>query len=66
MHDVRNGILFDDMPHGGFIAQIAFSKTYFGCLETFLQIFQMSGVSKAVEIDQPRNSRPVNDMVDDI
>ena len=66
MHDVRNGVFFDDSQHGGFVAQVHFLKNVFRMPGNFLQIFQMPGVGQAVEIDQPRNFRAVNDVMNHV
>jgi hypothetical protein len=66
VHDVRDFVLLDDAQNGGFVAQIHFFKNVFGMARNFFQIFQMAGISKAIQIDQPRDFRPVNDVMDQV
>ena len=66
MHDVRDGMLLDDTQRGGFVAQIYFLENVFGMPGNFFQIREMPGVGEAIQIDELRNFRPVNDVVNQI
>jgi hypothetical protein len=66
MHDVRDGVLFNDTPYGGFVAQVHFLKNVFWVLGNLFQIFQVPGISEAIEIDEFGDLRAVNDVVNQI
>ena len=66
VHDVRDGVLLDDLQRRRLVAQIHFLKNVFRMLGNFLQILQAPGVSQAVEIDELRDARVVNDVMDEI
>jgi hypothetical protein len=66
MHDVRDGVLLDDAQHGGLVAKVHLFKNVFGMARNFLQIFQMAGIGEAIQVDQPRDFRPVNDVMNHV
>ncbi len=66
MHDVGDGVLLDDAQHGVFVAQIHLFKNVFRVSGNLFQIFQMPGVGQAIQIDQPLDFRPVDDMMDQV
>ena len=57
-------MLLDNAQSGCFIAQVHFFENVFGMFGDMLQIGQMSRVREAVEIDQPRDFRAFNDLLD--
>ena len=66
VHHVRDGMLSDAVQHGGFVAQIDLFKDVFGiAVETF-QIDQVAGIGQAIEVDEPVDFRPVDDLMNDI
>ena len=66
MHDVRDGVLFNDTPHGSFVAQVHFLKNIFRVFGNLFQIFKVPGVGEAIEIDEFGDLRAVNDVVNQI
>ena len=52
VHDVRDGVLFDNAHHGGLVAQVHLLKNVFRVFGNLFQIFQVSGISEAIEIDE--------------
>ena len=66
MHDVGDAVLLDDAQHGGLVAQIHLLKNIFGMPGNLFQIFQMAGVGQAIQIHQPRDFRPVNDVMNHV
>src|ERR1035437_2505069 len=66
VHDVRNAVLLDDAQRGNLVAQIYLLENVFLMAGNFFEVRQMSGISEAVEIDQLRNARLVNDVMDQI
>ena len=66
MHDMGDGVLFDDPHHSGFITQIHLLKNIFRVLGNLFQIFQVPGISKAIQIDEFGDLRTVNDVMDEI
>ena len=43
-----------------------FSKTYLGWRLTLVQVAEVTGVGEAIEVDQPLDLRPVDDVMDEI
>ena len=43
-----------------------FSKTYFGMLRHRLEVLQVSGVGQAIEVDQPVDLGPVDDVMNEV
>src|ERR1035437_9636555 len=66
VHDMRNAVLLDDTQRGGLVAQIHLLKNVFLMAGNFFEVRQMSGVSEAIEIDQLRDVRLINDVMDKI
>ena len=63
---MRDGVLLDDLQRGRLVAQIHLCENVFWMGGNFLQILQAPGVSQAVEIDELRDARVVNDVMDEI
>ena len=66
MHDVGDGVLFDDAHHGGLVAQVHLLKNIFRVFGNLFQIFRMPRVGEAIEIDKSFDLRTVNDVVDQV
>src|ERR1035437_8681938 len=66
VHDVRDAVLLDDAQRGNLVAQIHLLENVFLMAGNFFEVRQMSGVSEAVEIDQLRDVRLINDVMDKI
>jgi len=65
MHDVRDGVLFNDTPYGGFVAQVTFSKCILGVGKPFPD-FPGARLSEASRLTSLAISGAVNDVVNQI
>ena len=54
----------DRFEHRRFVAQIHLLEHILRVLRHIGEIVRMPGVSQAIQVDQPPNFRPVDDMVD--
>ena len=66
VHGMRNAVLLDDAQRGNLVAQIYLLENVFLLAGNFFEVRQMSGVSEAVEIDQLRDVRLINNVMDKI
>ena len=66
MHDVRDDVFLNDFDDGGLVAQIHFLKSVFRMAGNLGEVFEMTGVSQAIEIDESLHLRPVDDVLEDI
>ncbi len=66
VHDVGDGVLFDDPQHGGLVAQVHLLKDIFRVGGNRFQVFQMPGIGQAIEIDEPGDLGAVDDVVDQV
>ena len=48
MHDVGDGVFFDDRQHGSLVAQVHLLKNVFRVLGNLFQILQMPGIGQAI------------------
>ena len=56
-------VLPDYAQNGRLVAQIHFFKNVFGMPGSLFQVFQVPGIGQAIQIHQPRDFRPVNDVM---
>ena len=66
MQDVGDGVLFDDAPHGGLVAQINALENIFGMTRDRFDVGGVASVSEAVQVDQARDLRALDDLMDDV
>jgi hypothetical protein len=66
VHDVGDGVALNDLEHGYFIADIDFLEGVFRMARDGIEIREVTGVGKAVEIDEVFDLRLSNDVVDDV
>ena len=66
VHDVRDGVAFDHIQNGGFVAQINLFKDVFRMRGDTRKVLEPPGVCQAIQVDQPSDLGPVNDVMDEI
>ena len=66
MQDVGDGVLFDDAPHGGRVAEIDALENIFRMACDRFDVGEVAGVGEAVQIDQARDLRALDDLMDDV
>ncbi len=66
VHDVRDFMLLNDPKCFGLVTQIHLLKNIFRMFGNFFQIRQMPCISEAIQVDQLRHFRTINDMMDQI
>jgi hypothetical protein len=66
VHHMRDGVLLHDLQRRRLVAQIHFLEKSISDSGNFLQIRQMPRVRQAIQIDELRDTRVVNDVLDQI
>ena len=59
-------VLLDHLQHSGFVAEINFFKSVLRAFAHARQVCQMTGIGQAIEVDQLRNLRLINDVLDEV
>ena len=66
VHHMSDLVALHDFEDGGLVAEIDFFEMVFGMAADLFKVDQMSGIGEAIQIDQPLDFRPVDDVMDDI
>jgi hypothetical protein len=66
VHDMSNAVVCQHPQNIGFDSQIHLFKDIFRVSGDLFQIRQMPRVGQAIQVHQPRDLRPVNDVMDHI
>ena len=66
MQHVADGVFFHDLHDGGFVAQINIFKSVFRMVRDARDVFQMTGVGQAIEVDEAFDLRAINDVMDQV
>ena len=66
VQDMRYGVLLDDTKNSALVAQVHFLECIFGMAGDSVEIRQVAGVGKGVEVHQPRDLGAANDVVDEV
>ena len=66
MHDVRNGVFLDHLERCRLVPQVHFLQDVFWMTRDLFQVLQPARVSQAVQVDELRDPRIVNDMMNQV
>ena len=66
MHDVGDRMVLDDAQRRSLVAQVHFLENIFRMPGNRFQIFQPPGVGETIQIDELRDLRVVNDVMDEV
>ena len=66
VHDMGDLVLLHDPQRRGLVAEVHLLEGVFRMLRDQFQVRQMPGVSEAIQIDELRDGRLVNDVMDQV
>ena len=66
VHHMGDAMLLDDTEDFGLVAQVDFLEGVFGIVCDAVEVGDVAGVGQAVEVDELRDRRLVDDAVDQV
>ena len=66
VYDMGDVVPFDYFQRGCLIAQIHLLKNILGMMRDLIQVFQSSGIRQAIEVDELRHLRMINEVLDQV